>query len=93
MMDLITPPTEYEEIGTVYSNFGHELDDGVAKRLETEKVSAAHCAWDFWALIWKDQTTGKWHEMVKQYREHVDTLTADTLKDVIEATNEKYGNG
>lgn len=92
---LRTPPSDYAMIGGIgeglYSNFYHELNGEILKRLEVEKAVAPHFAWDFWACVWKDHETGRWFEMVKRYHEHVDTIEGESAREVIEATNEKYG--
>lgn len=86
-----TPPADYENVGNVYSNFDHQIDEEVSARLAKGHVVAEHTAWDFFALIWMED--GKFYEMVKRYQRHVDTVEGDGALEVIRATNEKYGSG
>jgi hypothetical protein len=91
-----TPPAKHlsrvpdrPNIGSVYSNCDHELNEELAMRLDAGDTVAKHHAWDFVGEIWKDGD--KWFEEIWQYRTPVEVLEADSLRNIIEAANEKYG--
>jgi hypothetical protein len=81
-------PDDLEEVEGV-SNFDGIVPDGLEEKLRTGKVWCAHPAWDHWGAIWF--ADGKFHEMVKQYRVHVATVSGDTLREVLDEVNERFG--
>lgn len=87
---LKVPPPDYEHIGNIYSNFDHELDKKVEDLVSKGNVVAYHTAWNFFAVVWVQG--GRWYEMVKQHRQHVDTIEGASAIDVIRITNGKYGS-
>lgn len=85
------PPDNLEGLEETYSNFDCEMPDGVEAALRTGKVSMDHPAWDHWGVVWF--ADGRFHEMVKQYQAHVETVSADRLDDLVREVNDRYGWG
>ncbi len=85
-----TPPTKIENLGHVYSNFDHELDEEIAARLANEDGTAAeHSAWEFHGDIWREGE--RWFNLIMCHHCHVATIEADTLRDVIDQANAEFG--
>lgn len=85
-----TPPENYYRIfEDVMSNFDGEIDQGIAERLKDETAIADYPAWDFHAQVWFED--GIYYCLIKQYREHIATLEASTLKELMEEACSQYG--
>ena len=85
------PTDDMEDIGTVMSNFDREIDEEVAAQL-CEKpglVMAGYPGWDFYARVFYLDT--KYHAEVWRYRTPVDTISADTLQEIMHDVSEEYG--
>jgi len=76
---------------TIYSNFDHCLNKEVEKRMmEEPNESYTHCAWDFNAQV---TFNGKvWKSEVWVYGSAVETFEGETVMDVINEANERYGD-
>jgi len=74
----------------VYSNFDHSLNAEVVKELETGDKFAQHSAWNFCGYVYKDQSG--WHEEVWRHGSTVETLSGDSVENVIQQANSEYGN-
>ena len=81
-------PEELRDIGIMMSNSDHEIEPGTEKRLKSENVYCGYAGRDFFGLVWFD---GKFKCQVKQYRQHVDTIKARTLKKLMENVSTEYG--
>lgn len=80
----------YEEARLGMSNFDHVIDDGFADALQGGKVYGRHAAWNFNGTVWWD---GKqFAEEVWVYRVPRDVLRADTLEELMEEVNDRYGS-
>ena len=79
------------DIGTVYSNFDHVLDEEIAKRLSEEPDTyGTHAAYNYCAYVWFDD--GRWYECVWRYGAPIELLNAESIKDVIRETVETWGD-
>ena len=85
------PECMEEELGSVYSNFDHELDKEImAQLMANPKCFARHAAWNFNSLVWFD---GKlWHEEVWRYNCPMREYTGEDLKELIDEINDEYGH-
>ncbi len=77
-----------ELVGTVYSNFDHEIEESVVPLLN-EKTYAYHTAVNYCGDVYR--VSDKWFEDIYQYGRHVDTLHADSLGEVIEKAVNEWG--
>jgi len=82
-------PEGLESIGTIMSNFDHVIEDGAEEKLKASAVYGEYTAWNFWAAVWWD---GEFKAMIKQYRNHTNTLVSDTLQDIMDEASEYYGS-
>lgn len=93
---MTTEITDKEEItnkeGGIYSNFDHVLNEGVKEVLQNKpnECWSHHAAWDFCGYIWYDGK--RWREEIWVYHSFQEVLEADTVEDLIEGANEKYGS-
>lgn len=80
-----------EEIGYEMSNFDGSIDEGMAEALIAGegRVHGRHAGWNFNSLVYyKD---GKFHADVFRYRVYMETISEETLEELMDATNQKYG--
>lgn len=73
------------------SNFDHSIEDGFeeALRAEPNKVFGRHAGWNFNSKVWFDGEQFRGEVWV--YRVPQEILTADSLQELMDATNERYG--
>jgi hypothetical protein len=83
-------PEDYIELSTeVASNFDHTYDKEVAERLQEGGFYAGYPAWDWYGSVWFED--GQFHCRVKRYREHIGTVSADSMEELMKETSDKYG--
>lgn len=83
-------PNDLEELGTIMSNFDHEIENAAEEKLKAGGVFGEYTAWNFWAAVWWDGN--KFKAMIKQYRSHVNTLENDSLQGIMNEACEYYGD-
>jgi len=81
-------PDNLKAVGIMISNFDHEIEPGTEEQLKSEKVYCGYAGWNFYGTVWFDKC---FKCKVKQYQQHVDTLSAGTLKELVEIVSNKYG--
>lgn len=86
---MLTAPQDADHLGDVMSNFDHGIDLEVAERLKSGGV-ASYPAWNFHGTVWWSENN--YHCQVKQYQVHVDTVSAETLRDVMAVCCSRYGD-
>lgn len=84
-------PEGLEELDSNFSNFDHEIPEGLESALKAGGVWCEHAAWDHWGAMWHED--GEFHERVMRYQSHVATVSGETFKQVVDAVNEQFGNG
>ena len=92
-MKTITSITEIGQKASdvIYSNFDHELNDGVKKELEKcSTIYSQHAAWDFCGYVWLKNKL--WREEVWIYGAPVETMSNESLEYLISNVNDKYGS-
>ncbi len=77
----------FSELGM--SNFDHVIDEGLEEQLRAGEHCAQHSAWDFCGYVWFED--GQFYEEVWRFHQHVATLSADDLRELMEAVNDEYG--
>ncbi len=71
------------------SNFDHSIDDGLEEALKTEETFSGHAGQDFNGHTWfKD---GQFHEAVCCYHILQGIESANSLRELMEKVNDKYG--
>ncbi len=80
-----------EEVDFGMTNFDGSIDDGFAEALQAQpaKVFGRHAAWDFNGLVYFYD--GEFHEEVWVYGSLIQTISADSLPELMEAVCEKFG--
>ena len=87
MADLRT----MRELDIGMSNYGHEIDEGLAEALRAEpgKVYAQHAAWNFCGYTY--YADGEYRTQVWVHGAPRGTISAPTLEALMRATNDEYG--
>ncbi len=70
------------------SNCFQTIDDGMEDDLRNG-MRSAHAGWHFHGEVWFED--GQFHEAVRQYHNHVDTKSADSLEELMNDVNDAYG--
>lgn len=83
-------PEGWEEIDLGMSNFDHSIDEGFAERLQEGHCYGRHAAWDFNGLVWF--ADGQFHEEVWCYGVRRQVFSADTLEELMQTVNAKWGS-
>lgn len=90
---MLKIPGNYKEYSeAVMSNFDHEINESIAKKLKKENIYSQYAGWNFCGYVWWNRKIKKWCCEVWQYRSHVETITANTLNEIMEDVSNKYGN-
>lgn len=81
---------EMKEINLGMTNFDHTIDDGFAAALQAEpgEVFGRHADRDFNGEVW--YADGQFHEEVWVHHVPLQTISADTLQELMAAVNAIY---
>ena len=79
-----------EEGDPIYSNFDHKFML-TEEDVKNSNKYHAHYAWDFMGKVWYDKAYGGFKEEIWLYHRQREVLEAETLEELIEKVNEKYG--
>ena len=91
-MKYETIPKSYVEYpDSIMSNCDHEIENEVVDILKREKRWASYPGWNFWGGVWWNRKRKKWACMVKCYREHVNTIYADSPEELMKEVSDEYG--
>jgi hypothetical protein len=71
------------------SNCDHKIDEGMEEKLRSGQFLGSHAAWDFWGDVWFQNE--QFHERVKRYRVIQGVYSADSLEELMEKVNNKFG--
>ena len=80
---------ELEYVGDVMSNFDHFVDKELEEILKKGKAWGTHPAWNFHGDVWFADE--KFHEEVWVSHTYRETISADSLRELMEEVNSKYG--
>lgn len=83
-------PDHLERADFDYSNSDHEMPPKAEEGLKEGKHYMEHTAWDHYGVVWFD--VGRFHERVMRYGVTVATVSGDTLRDVIDEVNHRFGS-
>ena len=80
------------EIELGMSNFDHMIDKGFLEALQAEpaKVFGRHAGWNFNGIVWYEDNF--FYEEVWHYKEYQETFSADSLEELMEDVNDKWGS-
>lgn len=77
-------------IGSVMSNFDHEIDSEIAERLKTEHAYALYTAWNFCGNVWWGRET--YCCEVWRFRKPVEEVSG-TLEEIMDELSDRWGKG
>jgi len=80
----------WEDLGDRMSNFDHAVDDGTEELLRQGECYCGYAGWDFHGRVWFEAGLFRCH--VNRYREHVATISAETLADIMRQCSDRYGD-
>ena len=80
------------EIDEHMSNCDHTIDDGMAEQLRAApgRVYSRHAGWNFNGKVWFED--GLFREEVWIYHRPRETISAKSLRELMDAVNERYGS-
>jgi hypothetical protein len=83
---------QMHQINLGMSNMDGVIDEGFPEALQAQpgEVCGQHSAMNFCGYVWF--ADGKFHEEVWMYGSPISTLTADTLPELMNLVNGKYGS-
>jgi len=87
---MLKVPESYECVGDVMSNFDHKVEDWAEEKLKSGDYYGGYAAWNFHGHVWF--ADGSFHVTIRCYGSHVDTVTEDTLQDIMDTCSELYGS-
>ena len=82
-------PETYEEVDFEMSNFDGVIDNGFEDAIVGKETFGTHSAWNFNGVVYCRD--GKFYEDVWRYCSFVETIFADTLEDLMNEVNDKFG--
>ena len=87
----VPPPVEHAwvQLEANISNFDHLVPEGLEDSLRHDLCYCEYMAMDFYAVVWLEED--KFVAFVMQYRKHVETIKADSLKEIMSRCSDKYG--
>lgn len=88
----ILPPWKELEVheDPVMTNLGHRTNVMIAKLIKEKLYIGWYVAWDFAGQIWFDDN--KYYCVIQQYKENIETIKTDSLKEIMDYCCEKYGS-
>lgn len=78
---------EHDE--SIMSNFDGSINREVESEIKEKDMCAGYPAWNFFGTVWFD---GEWNCEVRRYRIHVNTISADSLEEIMSTACALYGN-
>lgn len=82
-------PLGFEDVGTVMSNFDHEVEPWAEEKLKSGDFRGDYPAWEFHGTVWWEESN--FHCQVMRYGSHIDTVSAPTLQGIMDEASGKYG--
>jgi hypothetical protein len=75
--------------GSLMTNLNGTIDRNKEREIRAGGCCGQHAARDFCGEVWFQG--GQYHEEVWRHHVHIDTLSADTLEDLMQLVNDKWG--
>lgn len=80
--------TEYPD--AIMSNFDREIDYKVAEQIKSKPFFSQYSAWNFCGYVWWQNE--KWHCEIWTHHAIRETISADTLPEIMNEACSKYGD-
>ena len=87
---FIRLPNDFEEIELCMSNLCGTIDEGFAEALKNKKTFGNHFAWNFKGFVY--WSNGNFNTDVWCYGIYQETLSEDTLEELMISVNMLYGS-
>lgn len=93
MRDLRTlPPERTRCVGNVMTNFDHTIDWEVAEALTAPDAYGTYSAWNFFGeALWREGE--QFHCEIWRYHQHVGTISAESLEELMGLASDEWGAG
>ncbi|MEJ2615269.1 MAG: hypothetical protein P8Z35_09930 [Ignavibacteriaceae bacterium] len=89
--ELLKKPEDFEMYqDTLMSNLEHTIDKEIEKKIKGQKFYAQYTGWNFYGYVWYNNN--KWHCEVWRYNFHIETITKDSLEEIMEEVSSEYGS-
>ena len=82
-------PKNFIETDLHMSNFDHSIDKGLNEKLKSGPFYADYAAWNFHGDVWFQNE--KFYCKIMRYKLHINTITADSLEDIMKIASDKHG--
>jgi hypothetical protein len=82
-------PDDFEEIELGMSNFDHEIDSSFEKAIKGKLTFGLHAGWNFNGKVYFLEN--QFHEDVWCHRVYRETVSTDSLRQLMKEVNDKYG--
>ena len=83
---------KFKPIGSIMSNFDHDIEKGAERKLKSGKFWGEYLAWNFNGTVFFNSKEKKFQCEIMQFHSHIDTLKADSLKEIMDIASVKYGS-
>lgn len=80
--------TEYEGDG-IMSNYDGLIDENTASEIKGRELFSRYAGWNFNGKVWWGNN--QWNCEVWQYHSHMETVSKDTLEEIMQTVCDKYG--
>jgi len=80
-----------DEIETVMSNFDHEIDRSIERRLRESEAFSRYAGWNFNGRVWWDRAAGEWRCEVWTYGVPHEVIGAEALEEIMQKVCADYG--
>ena len=81
----------YTEIDSeLMSNFDHVICQGAEELLRAGKVYAGYPGLNFYGIVWHED--GKFYCEIWQYHRHINTISGNSLQEIMNTASEYYGS-
>jgi hypothetical protein len=81
---------DWEDIDEVMTNFDNTIKEGAEEKLRSGQFVGTYHAWNFFGLVWFQD--GLFHCQVMRYRSVCETVSKESLKEIMDYCCDKYGS-
>lgn len=87
----IRVPDSFEKYNeTIMSNLDHDIDQEVADHIKNKPLHSQYSGWNFCGTVWYQNE--KWHCEVWTYNCYNETVSCDTLQEIMDNVCATYGD-
>jgi len=72
------------------SNFDHQIEPNAEELLKSSKIYGGYPGWNFHGDVWFEDN--KFYCEIWQWGNHVNTLEAESLREIMDEASEYYGS-